>query len=198
MRREWSQARWRLPKARGKSKPWVANGSCVNNLRQIGLASLMYADDNEDALPGSSHANQSWVKALQPYAGGTNLWRCPRDPNLTRRYSYAINDFLLPPGSSDRESDFSKSIAVRSQSETVLMAECQESYFGSDHFHFADSDDGGYGPTEFAGQVAVRRHGGSANYVFVDGHVEQLRWSEIRALLTQPGSRFVRPDGHKP
>ena len=78
--------------ANAKSKAWST--ACLNHLKQIGIASAMYADDNEDSLPRSSHQGQSWVGTLQPYCSGTNLWRCPRDPNKIRLYSYAINDFL--------------------------------------------------------------------------------------------------------
>jgi prepilin-type N-terminal cleavage/methylation domain-containing protein len=70
--------------------------ACLSQLKQIGLAVLLYADDNEDALPRPSHRPPSWVGSLQPYAGGTILYRCAMDPNETRLYSYAINDFLTP------------------------------------------------------------------------------------------------------
>ena len=39
--------------AQAKSK--AAATACLNNLKQIGLASMLYADDHEDALPRSSH-----------------------------------------------------------------------------------------------------------------------------------------------
>ena len=81
-----------LAKAKGRGYATA----CLSSLRQIGLASLMYAGDNQDELPRTSHQGQSWVSTLQPYCAGTNLWRCQRDPNRTRHYSYALNDFLLP------------------------------------------------------------------------------------------------------
>src|SRR6476620_8891076 len=81
--------------SRAKQRAWST--ACLNQLHQIGLASAMYAHDNNDALPRSAHQGQSWVGTLQPYLSGTNLWRCPRDPNKVRTYSYAVNDFLLPP-----------------------------------------------------------------------------------------------------
>src|SRR5688572_1684260 len=79
--------------ARAKERA-VATG-CLNNVRQIGVAGRLYSDDHDDALPRSAHEGQSWVESLQPYCAGTNLWRCQRDLNMSRIYSYAINDFLL-------------------------------------------------------------------------------------------------------
>jgi prepilin-type processing-associated H-X9-DG protein len=75
------------------------------------------------------------------------------------------------------------------------MAECADGYDKSDHFHFADPDDGGYSPSIFAGEVAVRRHQETANYLFVDGHVERRSWNSVKTILTQTGSRFVNPGG---
>jgi len=179
---------------RAKEKAWSI--SCLNQLRQIGLASALYADEHEDALPRSSHQGQSWVGSLAPYCSGTNLWRCPRDRNLTRRYSYAINDFVLPNQNGAGGTDFSRATAVPSPVDTLFMTECHDAYASSDHFHFADPDDGGYDPSAFAAQVSVKRHFERANYVFVDGHVEQLNWNAVKLKLTETGSRFVNPAGH--
>ncbi len=109
--------------ANAKGKAWAT--ACLNNLKQIGLASVLYADDNEDSFPRSSHTGRSWVGTLQPYCSGTNLWRCPRDPHQTRLYSYALNDYLLPPNpSSVVTSDYSRITAVPNPSDTFFMAEC--------------------------------------------------------------------------
>ena len=129
--------------AKAKQQAWST--ACLSQFKQIGIASELYADDHADFLPRSSHQGQSWVGTLQPYAGGTNLWRCPRDPNKVRPYSYALNDFLLPPdASSATAKDFSKSTSVPAASETFFMAECADKNANSDHFHFADPLDGDY------------------------------------------------------
>ena len=38
----------------GQAKQRAKAIPCVSNLRQLGLATLMYSDDNEDRLPASS------------------------------------------------------------------------------------------------------------------------------------------------
>jgi prepilin-type N-terminal cleavage/methylation domain-containing protein/prepilin-type processing-associated H-X9-DG protein len=180
--------------SRAKQKAWTT--ACLSNVRQIGIASRMYADENQDALPRSSHQGQSWVGSLQPYLGGTNLWRCPRDPNKTRTYSYAINDFLLPPEPGSTATDYNKSTSLPSASETLFMAECADDYAFIDHFHFVPSDDGDYSPGGFASQVGVKRHQSGANYLFVDGHAQFLSWNLVRPILNAAGSRFVDPAGN--
>lgn len=181
--------------ALSKAKERAKGIQCLNHLRQIGLASVLYADDHSDALPRSQHQGQSWVATLQPYAGGTNLWRCNSDTNRTRSYSYAINDFLLPPQAGGNAKDYSKSTAVPSPTETLFMTECADRYASSDHFHFADPDDGDYSTNGFPKEVAVHRHSVGANYIFVDGHVEHRTWKRVQPLLTQIGACFVNPAG---
>ena len=136
-----------LSRAKGKAY----SISCLNNLKQIGLASQLYANDHDDALPRSSHEHLSWVGSLVPY-GVTNVYRCPKDLNTVRRYSYAINDFLLPEANG--QPDFSRTVAVPSGADTVFMLECDNKYENSDHFHFADPEEGDYSPSGFKTQIA--------------------------------------------
>src|SRR5687767_3897349 len=92
--------------ARAKDKAW--SSKCLSNFKQIGIATVMYANDFDESLPLSAHQGASWVGVLKPYLSGTNLWRCPRDLNKTRLYSFAINDFLLPPDPGAPQANYSK------------------------------------------------------------------------------------------
>jgi prepilin-type N-terminal cleavage/methylation domain-containing protein/prepilin-type processing-associated H-X9-DG protein len=179
--------------ARAKQKAWSTE--CLSHLHQMGLASALYCNDHEDALPRSSHQGESWVGTLQPYAGGTNLWRCPKDANKTRTYSYAINDFLLPPEPGATNTDYSKMNIVPAPPETFFLGECDDKYAFIDHFHFVPTDDGDYSPIGFASQVGVKRHQNGANYLFVDSHVQFLTWNLVQPKLIATGSRFVDPAG---
>jgi prepilin-type N-terminal cleavage/methylation domain-containing protein/prepilin-type processing-associated H-X9-DG protein len=168
--------------------------ACLNNVRQIGLATVMFTDENDGSLPRSEHQGQSWVATLIPFGGTKGIYRCPGDPNTNRIYSYAINDFLLPPLPGNP--DFTKATKIPSPSETCFLPECADKYTDSDHFHFVDPMEGGFGPVGFSSQVAVKRHGGSATYLFVDGHVERLTWTIVKPKLTNSTSRFINPAGN--
>ncbi len=178
---------------KAKQKAWAT--ACLSNVKQIGVASRMYADDNGDALPRSVHTGQSWVNTLQPYTSGTNLWRCPRDPNKARNFSYAINDYLLPPATGSGANDYSKTTRVPAPADTLWLGECADAYVSFDHFHFSEANDGDYSPFAFASQVAIRRHLSGANYLFTDGHAQFLNWNLVRSQLISTGACFVNPAG---
>ena len=169
---------------------------CMNNVRQVGIASQMYADDNDDVLPRSQDTGESWVGSLEAY-GVTNVYKCPKDPNMVARYSYGLNDFLLEEA--DPPASYTRTTSVPNPSDTLYMADRSMTF---DHFHFAPGPGGtwagDYSPFTFKSEVAVERHLKAANYLFVDGHVESRSWGIVRNELTKAGSRFVNPGGHKP
>jgi prepilin-type processing-associated H-X9-DG protein len=114
-----------------------------------------------------------------------------------------VNDFLTARPLGAPSFDFSKRVSVPSHSETMWMGEMLEDIISQDHFHFADFMNspypgdvtGGYSPNGFRGQVNVLRHEGSALYLFLDGHVDSLKWVGLPARLTNSGNRFVMPIG---
>ena len=184
-----------LSKAKAKARAM----HCLNNLRQLGLAACMYADDNNDRLPGTQHTNArpSWVSSLPNYAS-TNVFRCSSDTNRLRTYSYALNDFLTPHPAGAVHYNFSRRSSIPSPSETFFFGEMPGVIEFVDHFHFADPRDGGYTTNTFLEQVDARRHRGSATYFFPDGHAESLRWSPTAQRKLVEGSRFVHPEGLPP
>jgi prepilin-type N-terminal cleavage/methylation domain-containing protein/prepilin-type processing-associated H-X9-DG protein len=179
--------------ATAKDKAW--GSKCLSNFKQVGIATVMYANEFNDSLPLSSHQSASWVDVLRPYLSGTNLWRCPRDSNRDRAFSFAINDFLLPPGASATRPNYSTTSRIPCPSETIFMAETRTHYAKSDHFHFVTPWDVGSRLQIFHDHVDVERHRGAANYLFPDGHVEGIIWGAVQPKLTRGGSRFVDPAG---
>lgn len=52
--------------------------SCINNLKQIAIASQLYADDNNGYLPNSMEDTQSYLESI---FGSTSVLKCPNAPN---------------------------------------------------------------------------------------------------------------------
>lgn len=92
---------------------------CMNNLRQIGLALTMYADDHSGEFPITTHTagldyTESWIYTLKPYLEAENQTAidktrvCPADPRAGQRLaesdpqrvssSYVMNEYVTVPG----------------------------------------------------------------------------------------------------
>lgn len=169
---------------------------CAGNIRQLGLAVLQYAAEHNLVLPATAHQSpgESWTQTLQPYASGTVTFKCPSDENKQRERTYVMNDFLTPNPCGAPFLDLSRLIQTQRHQDTILYFEAVASANNpDDHFHFSDYYQQEIPPAEFSAMVAVKRHSGRANYLFVDGHVETLGWQAVQSLLNKPGSRFVDP-----
>jgi prepilin-type N-terminal cleavage/methylation domain-containing protein/prepilin-type processing-associated H-X9-DG protein len=172
--------------------------NCSRNLRQIGMAAMMYAGDNQMTLPSTSHqrGGKSWTLTLQPYASETLTSKCADDGNKQRTHTYVINDFLTINPAGAEHLNYSILAKIPRPEATFLFAEAATSHT-SDHFHFAPYYGGKVPPAVFEYQVAVGAHGEKANYLFADGHVETLSRQEIQARLAANGSRFIDPSAGK-
>jgi len=83
--------------ALGRSKAKAYNAACVNNLRQLGIATRLYSDDNDERLPSAEILPTQPIDPLKPlpricdvlasYAGRTagpntnsaTVFKCPVD-----------------------------------------------------------------------------------------------------------------------
>ncbi len=179
--------------------------NCSNNLRQIGTASLLYAAENNNTLPGTVHGRSSgtvsWTVGLQailqPYSDDTITFKCEEDVDKKRDRTYVINDFLTKNPSGADHLDFSIIPRITSPEATFFFAEAAANHTG-DHFHFATYYGGRIPPAVFERQVAVGMHAEKANYLFADGHVETLSRKEVLARLAVKNSRFADPSGGIP
>jgi prepilin-type N-terminal cleavage/methylation domain-containing protein/prepilin-type processing-associated H-X9-DG protein len=160
---------------------------CLANMRQIGAAMQMFVGDNDGRLPGTSHG-VSWTNSLGAYLGTNFIGKCPAVPEHRARVSYGWNDSLALDGEGIRL------VASRTPSATMAVAELATNQ-SSEHFHFVGGR-GGAGrvtPNQFKAAVNVEVHNGSANYLFVDGHAENLAWTEVQRRLRQTGTTFLVP-----
>lgn len=161
---------------------------CLSNMRQIGAAMQMFVGDNDGKMPGTSHG-VSWTNSLGAYLGPKFIGKCPAVPNHRARVSYGWNDSLA-----DAWGAGIKVASVRSPGSTMAAAELATNQ-SSEHFHFAGGRHGAsrVTPNQFKAAANVEVHQGSANYLFVDGHVESIPWVEVQRRLRLPGTSFLVP-----
>jgi prepilin-type processing-associated H-X9-DG protein len=141
--------------ARAKAK--ADSITCMNHVRQLNLALIMYADANKEELP----AGAKWCDALGPYvAGNSNVFICPQGAPGARCH-YALNAQVAGHSTKD----------IQSPAQTVLVFEC----------------DGGWnvsGGRELL--PASPRHANAYTVGFADGHAEMVRPARLGNLHWEP------------
>jgi prepilin-type N-terminal cleavage/methylation domain-containing protein/prepilin-type processing-associated H-X9-DG protein len=181
----------------GRVQAQARGTQCSNNMRQLAIAALGYANDHNMSLPVTTHqrssGGKSWSVTLQEYAGGKIVFRCPADELKDRAYTYVINDFLTPNPAGAPNLDYSTLTKLEQPARTILFGEATQTYANTDHFHFSDYAGVSMPPEILAQQIAVERHLGSANYAFADAHLETLSWAQAQDRLRATGSIFVDP-----
>ena len=178
--------------------------SCVNDLRQMGLANQMYVDDNEGKhYPRTRYP--LWTMGMKSYFIEPKILVCPDDPGAYRNlgnndlpHSYLINAWndyfepLLTPAEWDiylNQVAWTNGMpegAVKQPSETLLFGE-KVSDIGQ-HYMDLMQDIPGYGSGNDFGTIEQGRHskgsgsvGEGSNFGFCDGSVRFLRyWQSIR------------------
>jgi prepilin-type N-terminal cleavage/methylation domain-containing protein/prepilin-type processing-associated H-X9-DG protein len=173
--------------ALSRAKESARSIQCLGQMRQLGLAVRLYAEDNGDEFPRSqhsafSHGQLTWGRALAPQLGFTTtswtnllagVYHCPSD-RRTNGWSYGLNVYFELGPDDDYEGKpqtWRSAAAVPHPSTTILFA---ENASAADHimpnFWTASQD---------AVDVASRRHGRQSNYTFVDGHAEARPFKTI-------------------
>lgn len=185
-----------------------------SNLRNIGLALQLYADDNQGKYPETTHTTgvgSAWIYSLERYMGNFDKTRiCPADPRGKERLaakgsSYILNSYIFVP----RTGPFGKVIgpqlnrpaAIPQPERTMLVFICSDRTgvgSGNDHTHSnlwrswsALCSD--IAPDRFGGDGENRAKGRSL-YLYADGRVETIAASEVKRR-TESGINIALPPG---
>lgn len=172
---------------RAKSK--ANQTQCLNNMRQLGLAAILYADDHNGQLPPRRRAPDTWPFKLKPYFSDWRVITCasdrfglaslsnnPQEPNRSFLMN-GFNDFFketLSPEDYAIHKEWKwpngmRTADIPKPSETIIFGEKR---VGSRHFH-VDIDQGKRG-NDFD-EIDHERHGKGSNFGFADNSVRFLK-----------------------
>lgn len=184
--------------ALNKARQAANTVKCASNLKQIGMAFQMYANDNRGWYPCYDSYNPFWryyYDFLAPYVNGqvipggytptiyywSPLFICPDDPapwsfdpDTNRKASYGLNlvtfkQELSYPGLGV----FTQSAQLRHVAETCMLADVSLGYYWS-----------GYDPNYNNNY----RHNGHVNVLYTDFHVGLVAKKTIAPMV--PSDRF--------
>ncbi len=155
-----------------KAREKARQSSCLSNLKQLALASLMYVQDYDemsqrwhgywDSGQVPTVSDPFWYQYIIPYTKNQQIFLCPSaaDKALDPAYSPA-NTYLCTYAVSNGWPQQALGSFV-SPSETVMLCETQNSNYY--RYRLAPNSDA---PIDSA---ALNMHNGGSNFALVDGH----------------------------
>ena len=98
--------------------------NCASNVKQIGLAILQYAQDNDEILPPVAYEDDAgddyqWPQLIAPYLKGPQILKCPSDAR-SKIISYGLNEAAFVDWEDD-SSEHSLSLAEFNHAATTVM-----------------------------------------------------------------------------
>ncbi len=193
--------------ALGKAKEKARKTSCYSNLKQMGLAMIMYADDNDGLIPRGNEPY--WWQVYIPNLGGTaatrdqygriKVYTCPSYPDKRQVICYVVNAWQFSSPRDRTGTDLNglyKVTRIQQPTETVYFADNENGswrpiFTGTNIIGSSDLNDV-WSPTHLpypstsatarlSGErrVAAARHGQGPNLMFFDGHAG---WKNARRM----------------
>lgn len=189
--------------------------ACLSNMRQIGAAMILYTNENNGDFPQTTHTTagqfeRAWIFQLKPFLANIDKVRiCPADPQERERLknngtSYTLNSNVFVPSIGpfgERLQAFNNIRRIPHPAHTFLafiISDQQGPTAMSDHTH---SDRWRRNWTRVCLDIEPNRHrsgrsnathtNGSANYLFADGHVENIEAQKIKDWV-ESGVEFAK------
>jgi prepilin-type N-terminal cleavage/methylation domain-containing protein/prepilin-type processing-associated H-X9-DG protein len=188
---------------------------CASNMRQIGIALRMYADDYDGQMPLTRHStpvvSATWIFSLKPYVANVDEIRiCPADPKGQQRLrangtSYVLNEYVVALEQEDAITNLDALPAPSSTITTFTISDQQGVTSAQDHTHSSLWMEA---PVSQRWNLIIRdiqpnrhllggggtgaRTNGSANYLYADTHVKSIPANRVKAWADS-GDNFAKP-----
>lgn len=173
--------------ALSKSKAKAKQIQCSNNLKQVGVGTIMYAGESKEHLQIASPLNTkfTWGALLNSNLnlGSIPVFRCPDYPPY-RSYTNWICTYGV-------WSDPPDTVSSGDLKQDIVLSAIQNPV---NYLHLTDTTSRGrqgFGARQFHtfrtnAQMEVHaRHSGSADGWFIDGHVEAMRRARLKELYVE-------------
>ncbi|MHC5060411.1 MAG: prepilin-type N-terminal cleavage/methylation domain-containing protein [Planctomycetota bacterium] len=175
-----------------------------SNMRQIGVAFFMYAENNKGFFPETTHGltgaeaeKRSWIYTLGSYIDNVDKVRiCPADPKRKERLenkvsSYIMNEYIAV----DQVDPFGRGIGpsyrnmnrLKSASRTITTfvgADDLSSSITSDHTHsrlwFSPSPNVPW--DTLRDDIQVDRYKNGTLFLYADSHVDPIKQKKIKEM----------------
>jgi len=180
-----------LNRAREQGK----RAACLNNLRQLTLGWILYADDNDDRIvQANTGRNDAWVRwpgygaseqeqidnirsgLLYTYCPEVKLYKCPtgiRGELVTYAITDTMNGHDGVPGVKENNLMIYRRMQIKRPNERVVFLD--EGRLSTNSWTI-------YYDEERWWDKVTARHGDGTNWSFADGHSEYWKWKDPRTI----------------
>lgn len=176
--------------AAGPARERAAAAQCISNLRQLGAAILIYANDNDGMLPAAAATEGGkpiWHRAIGrgeeiPY----KAFICPTQRRVhgtgPEVQTYAMNGRIGPSSqTATGGAGVTRLIQAHRPSQTLLLVDGARNP-GGIGYYAAAFPQGASRPAEV--------HGDAVNCLFLDGHVTRVKEEDIPSRTNTPEGRL--------
>lgn len=198
-----------------KAREKARQTACLSNLKQMGLATMMYTEDNDENYPCESlggvaspydvadhpGVGPSWFSAIQPYEKSLDVQVCPSSPILASepprahsKSSYDYNGLLAHPISTDAPSNplpVSNLAGVARPSETMMLEDQALTWSRS---QAEPRWAGGHWMDPYSSSLTdinAQLHNGGFNIAYADGHAKWIKGSQAaKNLFSWAANRY--------
>jgi prepilin-type N-terminal cleavage/methylation domain-containing protein/prepilin-type processing-associated H-X9-DG protein len=175
--------------------------SCLNNVKQLALGMMMYAQDYDEILPryadracraAPADSRSEWFDVIAPYVKNDQIFKCPSAPAVA--YSIGVNYSHIHtcggptyPGTALAQ--------IKLPAETMSLSDSLQGYLVYCRVCYPSGPRAG----EETNRVPTDRHNDGSNVGFCDGHAKWKKATEmlsVPATGTQQYTDFARFWGH--
>ncbi len=160
--------------------------SCLSNVKQIALATMMYTQDYDETLPmnyfdtgvsgsvqypgGGTSRGMIWPNPVYPYVNNIQVFNCPSynykwSGNYSGKQAYGLNRHITGNNGPSRGL-----AEITRPAETILTADTHEDVGASSQSYYIRRTQAWTG--DVCRSIIPDRHNGGANFGFCDGHAK--------------------------
>ena len=167
-----------------RAKKNAKNTSCVQQMKQYGLAFIRYTDDHGGGLPHSyspiwpgGQNEYCWMEAIAPYIQsknkrpGATFFGCPSalPSEKASNTTYAMSWYHCANNGGKGANLYNNLTQMARDKKSWFIADAKPYFVGTDYLKW-------YPPQLYL----AFRHNKRANFVFSDGHVKGYTWREAQ------------------
>ena len=164
--------------------------SCTSNLKQIGLGILQYAQDyDEKMVPSNIHGLtgptaisgvRAWSPLVQPYVKSAQVFACPSNTRNTQAFGNgetAADGTVIRTSYGTLDADYAamQNDAGRNLASFASVSQCIMAFDSNRNYAASNDSPGELGDPIYGIGPNESGHLGTANFLFVDGHVKSLK-----------------------